>query len=385
MIIHIDMDAFYASVEQLDHPEYRGKPVIVGGSPCERGVVSAASYEARKFAVHSAMPTSTAKRLCPDGIFLPVRMGRYEEISEQIHDIFHRYTPIIEPLSLDEAFLDATGSEKLFGSSEEIAWRIKHNIRDEVGLVASAGVAPNKFVAKVASDFDKPDGMKVVHADEVQAFLDPLPVAEIWGIGHESMKVFVRLGVLKIHQLRQLPIEVLRANFGAAAAESFWHLARGEDSRAVVPDALAKSISHERTFVEDVSDLDVLCTTLLELTDQVARRLRHSRLFAKTVHVKVRFSDFETITRSLTLNSPTHVTDELVRAVKELAHTKFPSSHPPVRLLGMGVSNLIPQEEVQPLLFDIHDRERQESLDRTTDSIRDRFGSSSLKRAVSLK
>ena len=312
-------------------------------------------------------------------------MGRYEAISEQIHDIFHRYTPIIEPLSLDEAFLDATGSEKLFGSSEEIARRIKRDIRDELGLIASAGVAPNKFVAKVASDHDKPDGLTIVHADEVQAFLDPLPVAEIWGIGHASMKVFVRLGVLKIHQLRQLPIEVLRANFGEAAAESFYHLARGEDSRAVVPDALAKSLSHEITFVEDVSDLDVLCATLLELTDQVARRLRHSRLFAKTVHVKVRFSDFQTITRSVTLGSPTHVTDELVHAVKELAHTKFPSSHPPVRLLGMGVSNLTQEEAVQPMLFDIHDRNRQENLDQATDTIRDRFGSESLKRGSSLK
>lgn len=384
MIIHVDMDAFYASVEQLDHPELRGKPVIVGGDVASRGVVSAASYEARKFGVHSAMPTVVAKRLCPIGIFVPVRMGRYEEMSEAIHEIFHRYTPIIEPISLDEAFLDASGSERLFGPSEWIASKIKQDIRDELGLIASAGVAPNKFLAKVASDHEKPDGLTIVREDRVQEFLDPLHVGQVWGVGQASMKIFDRLGVTTIKQLRHLPMDVLRSNFGEAAAESLWHLSRGEDSRQVVPDALAKSISHETTFEQDVSDMDILSATLLELTDQVARRLRRSKLFARSVHLKVRFADFKTITRSRTLGSPTHITDELAQVAMEMLHTRLPSSPLPIRLLGMGVGDLTQEEAVQPFLFDIHDRERQESLDRTTDGIRDRFGTGSLKRASSL-
>ncbi|MGD9126251.1 MAG: DNA polymerase IV [Planctomycetia bacterium] len=385
MIIHVDMDAFYTSVEQLDHPELRGKPVIVGGDAKERGVVSTASYEARKFGVHSAMPTATARRLCPDGIFLPVRMGRYEAISERIHEIFHRYTPIIEPISLDEAFLDAQGSEKLFGPSEQIAKQIKEDIRDELGLVASAGVAPNKFLAKVASAWCKPDGLKVIHEEEVRAFLDPLPVSEIWGVGQATMRIFNRLGVSTIRHLRHLSIETLCANFGTATAEHLWHLARGEDGRNVVPDVLAKSISHERTFVEDICDCDILTATLLDLTDLVVRRLRRSRLFAGSVHLKVRFSDFQTITRSQTLGSSTHVTDDLVRVAVEMLHTRLPSSHPPIRLLGMGVGTLTTEEALQPFLFDIHDRDRQTRLDEATDTIRDRFGHTSLKRGTSLK
>lgn len=385
MIIHVDMDAFYTSVEQLDHPELRGKPVIVGGDAKERGVVSTASYEARKFGVHSAMPTVTAKRLCPDGIFLPVRMGRYEAVSEQIHEIFHRYTPIVEPISLDEAFLDAQGSEKLFGSSETIAKRIREDIRNELGLIASAGVAPNKFLAKVASSWCKPDGLKVVREEEIRTFLDLLPVSDIWGVGQATMRIFNRLGVSTIRDLRHLSMDTLQANFGAAASEHLWHLARGEDSRNVVPDVLAKSISHERTFAEDVCDGDVLTATLLELTDLVVRRLRRSRLFAGSVHLKVRFSDFRTITRSQTLGSSTHVTDDLVRVAVEMLHTRLPSSHPPIRLLGMGVGNLTTEEAVQPFLFDIHDRDRHARLDQATDTIRDRFGHESLRRGSSLE
>ena len=387
MIIHVDMDAFYTSVEQLDHPELRGKPVIVGGDAKERGVVSTASYEARKFGVHSAMPTATARRLCPNGIFLPVRMGRYAAISEQIHEIFHRYTPVIEPISLDEAFLDARGSEKLFGPSEWIARKIKTDIHDELGLTASAGVAPNKFLSKVASAWCKPDGLKVIREHEVREFLDPLPVAEIWGVGQATMRVFARLGVSTIRDLRHLTTETLRANFGAVAADNLWHLARGEDDRHVIPDALAKSISHERTFVEDICDCEIMTAILLDLTDLVARRLRRSGLYAKSVHLKIRFSDFQTITRSMTLGSPTHVTADLVRAATEMLHKRLPSSHPPIRLLGIGVGNLTTEEAVQPCLFDIHgyDHERQSHLDQATDSIRDRFGPTALKRGTSLE
>ena len=291
MILHVDMDAFYASVEEREKPALVGKPVIVGGTPDRRGVVCAANYVARQFGVHSAMPSATAHRLCPSAIFLPTRMDYYAQVSRQIREIFHRFTPLMEPLSLDEAFLDVTGSVGLFGTPVEIGRQIKREIQERLQLIASVGVAPNKFLAKIASDLEKPDGFVVIDPGSVQEFLDPLPVERLWGVGRQTGKLFERLHVRTIAQLRQLPPDVLHSHLGQHG-EHLRQLAHGMDDRKVVPDREAKSISHETTFATDIADLNVLRAWLLELTEQVARRLRRHELRGRVVHLKVRFRRF---------------------------------------------------------------------------------------------
>ncbi len=381
MILHIDMDAFYASVEERDRPELVGKPVIVGGSPEKRGVVSAANYVARRYGVHSAMPAVTAHRLCPQGIFLSPRMDYYVEVSCQIREIFERFTPLVEPLSLDEAFLDVTGSEHLFGPATEIGRKIKHTIRQEVRLVASVGVAPNKFLAKIASDLKKPDGFVVVEPEQVQEFLDPLPVERLWGVGRQSSRVFERLGIRTIGQLRQYPMEVLQSRFGISG-EHLWQLAHGIDDRKVVPEREAKSISNETTFEKDIDDLDFLRAWLVELTEQVGWRLRRNGLRCRTVQLKVRFADFSTITRSQTLAEPTAITRELWNAADEILCRKLPAGHLPVRLLGMGASSIDDSGVVQGMLFDQEDRKKQARLDTVADEVKKRFGTEAIRRGV---
>jgi len=380
MILHVDMDAFYASVEERERPELVGKPVIVGGEAQRRGVVAAANYEARRFGVHSAMPTATARRLCPHAEYLRPRIDFYAGVSRQIREIFFRYTPLVEPLSLDEAFLDVTGSTGLFGPADEIARRIKAEIRREVRLVASVGVAPNKFLAKIASDLEKPDGFVIVPPDGVQEFLDPLPVGRLWGVGKVSHRALTGLGVATIGQLRRLPPDVLQDRFGSTG-EHLWQLAQGIDDRRVTPDHEAKSISHETTFAVDVADKEVLRAWLLELTEQVARRLRRHGLRARSVHLKVRFADFSTITRSRTLAVPTDLTEELWQAAAEMFQKRLPPGHAAVRLLGMGTSGLDRSGEAQQMLFDRQERRRQGRLDEVTDQIRARYGDSAIGRA----
>ncbi|TWU36516.1 DNA polymerase IV [Novipirellula aureliae] len=390
MILHVDMDAFYASVEERERPELVGRPVVVGGTPEGRGVVAAANYAARKFGVHSAIATATALRLCPGLTVLPVRMSYYAEVSRQIRDIFFRYTPLVEPLSLDEAFLDVTGCESLFGKAEEIAFRIKQEIKQETSLVASVGVAPNKFLAKIASDLQKPDGLVVVRPDEIQSFLDPLPVGRLWGVGKVTGGILDQLGIHTIEQLRGLSVETLRQNFGSQG-EHFWKLSRGIDDRAVVPDREAKSISHETTFATDIVEKDLLLARLSDLTEQVMRRLRCQKKQARTVHLKIRLSNFRMITRSRTLPNPTDVTAEVWQAGKEMLNNALSSSHLHLRLVGVGVSNLSDGSEprwVQQTFFDEDDQERQEhakqrKLDSVTDAVRDKFGSTSLSRGNS--
>lgn len=383
MILHVDMDAFYASVEQRDRPELKGRPVIVGGSPQSRGVVSAASYEARRFGVHSAMPAATAVRLCPQGVLLSPRISYYAQVSQQIHEILERFTPLVEPLALDEAFLDVRGSVRLFGPPVEIARQIKAAIREELSLVASVGVAPNKFLAKVASDLEKPDGLVVVDEGTEQAFLDPLPVGRLWGVGRVSGRTFEQLGIRTIGQFRTMPRDVLTSRFGSVG-EHLLNLAHGRDDRFVVPEHQAKSISHETTFERDIFDREILRAWLLDLTDQVSRRVRAQGIRGRTVHLKVRFGDFRTITRSQSFAEPTDVTDDFWKAVSQLFDHRLPVPLPPVRLLGMGVSGLDRAEEQQALLFDGEERERRRRLDSATDQIRARFGTGAIGRAATV-
>ncbi|HWB13424.1 MAG TPA: DNA polymerase IV [Pirellulales bacterium] len=385
MILHVDMDAFYASVEERERPELAGKPLIVGGTPEGRGVVAAANYEVRKYGVHSAMPTATALRLCPHALVLPPRLGFYAEISEQIRAIFDQYTPLVEPLSLDEAFLDVTGSEPLFGSSPEIGRRIKQTIRDELRLTASVGVAPNKFLAKIASDLQKPDGFVLVEDGEIQIqeFLDPLPVGRLWGVGRVAGQVFERLGVKTVGDVRRMPLEILRRHFGQTG-EHLAQLARGVDERRVVPDRDAKSISHETTFSSDIADMETLRAWASELAEQVAWRLRRHRLRGRTVQIKVRYGDFHTITRAETLVEPTNVTEEIRQTAVRLLTERLPTRRLLIRLLGVGVSQFENPEQVQGLLFDDESHARHSRLDQAADKLRDRFGTEALRRGSGL-
>jgi DNA polymerase-4 len=384
MILHADMDAFYASIEQRDRPELAGKPVIVGGTPQKRGVVSAANYVARRYGVHSAMPAVTAHRLCPQGVFLHPRIDYYAEVSGQIREIFERFTPLVEPLSLDEAFLDVTGSEHLFGPAAEIGRQIKQAVRQEIRLVVSVGVAPNKFLAKIASDLKKPDALVVVEPGHVQEFLDPLPVERLWGVGKQGSKVFQRLGIRTIGQLRQWPLDVLQSRFGSNG-EYLWQLAQGIDDRPVVPEREAKSISNETTFERDIADLEVLRAWLVDLVEQVGWRLRQHRLRGRTVHLKVRFADFALITRSQTLPEPTDITHELWQVADELLCQRLPVGHLPVRLVGMGVSGLDDTGQVQGMLFDGEQREKQSRMDAVADQVKEKFGFDAIRRGSHLR
>jgi DNA polymerase-4 len=379
MILHVDMDAFYASVEELDDPGLAGKPVVVGGAPDGRGVVAAANYTARQYGVHSAMPAARAKRLCPHAVFIRSRMERYAEVSRELRQIFVRYTPLVEPLSLDEAFLDVTSSLRLFGDGQAIARRIKGEIRGELGLVASVGVAPNKFLAKLASDLDKPDGLVVVPDEDIEAFLDPLPVSRLWGVGRVSNQGLAEIGVHTIGDLRTVPEELLESRLGRSAAH-LRRLARGIDDRPVVPDRDAKSISHETTFATDIGDAQTLRSWLLELAEQVATRLRRHQLRGKTVFVKVRYADFRTVTRSESLDAPTSLTRALYLSAAALLRAELARGAQPVRLLGMGVSGVTGEALEQGELFEEADREQQRRIDTVVDAIKSRFGNRALRR-----
>ncbi len=383
MIIHVDMDAFYASVEMREQPGLAKLPVVVGGSAQGRGVVAAANYAARKYGIHSAMPMAQAQRLCPQLVTLPVRMPLYSKISQQIREIFQRYTPEIEPLSLDEAFLEVTASERLFGDAVTIGKKIKHDIANELSLTASVGIAPSKFVAKIASDIDKPNGFVVVSKEEVQAFLDPLPVSRLWGVGKVTGGEFERLGIHTIKQLRQQPLQALQYRFGKFG-EHIWNLAQGIDPRKIVTDSRAKSISNETTFAVDISERSVLQNHLLELTEQVAFRLRQQGFYARTVQIKLRFADFKTITRAMSLPGHSQTTKELWQAAKALLDTALAGRPRAIRLLGMGTSSLSrqPSGVQQADLFSHPEQEKQRELDQLADQIKNRFGQISIHRGL---
>jgi len=382
MIIHLDMDAFFASVEVRERPELVGQPVVVGGSTSGRGVVAAANYEARKYGVYSAMPMANALRLCRDLVCLPVNMSLYSQVSKQIHEIFYRYTPEIEPLSLDEAFLDVTASESLFGTAAEIAMQIKADIKRECHLVASAGVASNKFVAKIASDIDKPDGFVVVNPEEVQAFLDPLPIKRIWGVGKKTEQQLHRHSINTIYDVRTQSPDWLSQQFGKLG-EHIFRLANGLDKREVVSDSKAKSISSETTFSSDIQDKEVLLAVLSQLSEQVAVRLRDKNIKGKNVSIKIRFHDFKTITRSKTLSAGTFQTKQLWQTVKALLLDVIQLDPIAVRLLGVSVSGFSEQASLQAELFlqDSSKDVKQNTLDVLSDEINSRFGQSKIHRA----
>jgi DNA polymerase-4 len=371
------MDAFFAAIEQNDRPELRGRPVLVGGAANARGVVSTASYEARAFGARSAMPMATALRLCPHAVVVPPRMRRYREVSARVFRIFDEFAPLVEPVSVDEAFLDVTGCEALFGPPEGIARRLKERIRAETALTASVGVAPNKFLAKLGSDLEKPDGLVVIAPERVQAVLDPLPVGRLWGVGQATLARFEALGVRTVGDVRRLPPAAVVRQFGAAG-EQFLRLARGEDDRLVTPDQQAKSISHEVTFPEDVAELDTLRRVVLHQTEDVAYRLRRHGLLARTVTLKIRLGDFTTLTRGATLAEPTHATADLWRAARDLLAGWHRGSASPVRLIGVAASQLSGAESRQLSLFE--EKRREAQLDAALDALRARFGPDAVRR-----
>ncbi len=368
-IIHVDMDAFYASVEQRDRPETRGRPVIVGADPRGRGVVSAASYEARRFGVHSAMPIGRAFRLCPEGVFLPVDMDKYAGVSREIMAVLAEFTPLVEPLSIDEAFLDVTASRALHGDGAAIGREIKKRIRASVSLTASVGVAPNKFLAKVASELEKPDGLVVVEPGREALFLAPLPVSRLWGVGKVTGSVLETMGIRTIGQLALTPAAHLAARFGKHGPDLL-NLARGLDDRVVETDAPSKSMGAEETFEHDTHEVDLLRATLRGQSERVGRELRGAGYAGRTVTLKLRFADFSTITRSHT-DDPTQDGLVIYRRVESLfARVTLKQA---VRLIGLSVSGLGPAGEGQLSLL-APDAVRRERLARAVDRLATRFG-----------
>jgi DNA polymerase-4 len=379
-ILHVDLDAFFAAVEQLDDPTCRGKPVLVGHDG-SRGVVSAASYEARVFGCRSAQPMIVAKGLCPHAIVKPVRFERYHELSSAMFAILETFTPLVQPLSIDEAFLDVTGSVRLFGAPEKIATDIRQRVREELGITCSVGVAPNKFLAKLASDLNKPDGLTIIRADEIEPTLSPLPINRIWGIGPKTTSRLNDLGVKTIGDLKKLSPEFLQKRFGIEA-ERYLRLSVGDDVRDVTPDHQAKSIGQERTFGIDLIEPDHVRGALLHHVEQVARRLRRHNFKARGVTVKIRDGEFHTVTRSAVLEQPTDVTDELWKTTRHLFDTWAAASFRPIRLIGMQATRLQVGPD-EPGLFQDPAHERHSKLDRAVDRIQSKFGSNSIARATS--
>ena len=378
-IIHVDMDAFYASVEQRDRPETRGRPVIVGADPRGRGVVSAASYEARRFGIHSAMPIGRAFRLCPEGVFLPVDMDKYAAVSREIMGILAGFTPLVEPVSIDEAFLDVTASRALHGDGPTMAREIKTIIKARVDLAASVGVASNMFVAKVASDLEKPDGLVVVPFGQEAEFLGPLPVSRVWGVGKVTGSELEAMGVRTIGQLARIPAAHLVARFGEHGPDLL-NLARGLDQRAVEPDGAPKSMGAEETFGQDTHDVELLRATLREQSERVARELRAERYAGRTVTLKLRFADFSTITRAHS-GDPTQDGLSIFRSVDALfSHVRLAQA---VRLIGVSVSGLGPAGSGQLSLLE-PDALRRERLARAVDRLASRFGDKAVRPASTM-
>ena len=392
-ILHVDMDAFFASVELVRRPELRGRPVVVGGEG-DRGVVAAASYEARSFGVRSAMPSTRARRLCPDLVFLRGDHRLYRQVSDRIMEVFARYSPLVEPLSLDEAFLDVSGAGRLHGPPETVAAAIRRDLVAEESLTCSVGVAPNKFLAKLASGRAKPtagpagpefgSGIEVVPADGVEAFLDPLPVQSVWGVGPRTFERLQRYGVRTIADLRGLPLETLVSTLGRSAGSQLWRLARGIDDRQIEPDRATKSIGHEETFARDLADTSEVHRHLVRMVDAVARRVRSAGVVGRTVSVKLRYPDFTTVGRSQTLADPTDLVVEILASATLLMDSM--DITPGIRLLGVSLSNLQDGSIRQLRFEDVAALEGRapgwRDAEGAVDRIRERFGTGAIGPAV---
>jgi len=378
VIMHVDMDAFYAAVEQRDNPELRGKPVIVGGGT--RGVVSAASYEARKYGVHSALPMFTARKLCPPGVFLPVRMGRYKEVSREVMALLAEVSPLVEQVSIDEAYVDLTGTEGLHGRPEELAARLKAQVRERTGLTCSVGLAPNKFLAKIASDLNKPDGLTVIPPEAVENFLMTLPVEKIPGVGPKTRERLAALGVQTAGDIRRETPEYWAKQLGKWG-RALYERALGIDASPVVPETEAKSSGAEDTLASDTEDREVLRRWLQAQAEEVGRDLRKHGLKGRTVTLKLKYSDFRQITRSTTLLEPTHSTQVIFAAVAGLLEKV--KLRMPVRLVGVSVSQLS-RAGGQGVLFPSEGQMRQDRLDQALDTIQKKFGHTAITRGRKL-
>ncbi|QHI67900.1 DNA polymerase IV [Tichowtungia aerotolerans] len=388
-ILHVDMDAFFAAIEQHDRPELKGLPVVVGSPRDRRGVVSTCSYEARKYGIHSAMPSRTAAQRCPQAVFLPVRMARYQEVSRQIMQVFENFTPYVQPLSCDEAFLDVTGAIRLFGDGPTIAKKIKAAILEQTGLTCSIGVAPNPFLAKIASDMNKPDGLTVVPFSEklIPAFLAPLPIKRMWGAGGKTQAILKSHNIHTIGDLQKTDPQQLAKWIGENAASSFRRRAFGIDERPIETDTEEKSISNEITFPEDTANADQIEQCLLDLADKVGRRLRKAGYYAATAQIKVRWKDFSTITRQRRLDPV--CCDDITLRETAMELLKKEGLHSPVRLIGFGVSGLRETADSPQLdLFQSPEKQtskKREALSRAVDAVRSKFGTNSLRRGSSIE
>ena len=375
-ILHVDMDAFFASVAERDNPELKGKAVVIGMGA--RGVVSAANYEARKFGIHSAMPVGRARRLAPHAIFLPVDMARYQEVSEHVMEIFHTFTPWVEPISLDEAFLDVTGSHKLLGTGREIAVAIRKKVEEQEGITCSVGIAPSKFIAKLASANCKPNGMLEITTDRILTFLHPLPIQAMWGVGPKTAEVLERLGLRTIEDIAKLPRATLIRALGEANGASLYELAWGRDYRDVTPEEPDRSISAAETFAQDLDNPEEILTEFLRLTARATARLRDRDLFAKTISIKVRFADFSTINRSKTLPLPIDSTHDVYEVVKGL-YQALRIERARLRLVGVSLENLSEGAPHQMMLGEREVGWRQ--AEGAIDQARARFGKGSVRPA----
>ena len=374
VILHVDMDAFYASVAELDHPEYKGKALVVGAGT--RGVVLSANYEARKFGIRAAMPVGRAKRMAPHAIFIAPEHHRYSEISERVMAIFHSYTPLVEPISLDEAFLDVTGSQKLFGTGREIAAKIRKQVEKEEGITCSVGLAQSKFIAKLASQHCKPNGMLEIKSDRILEFLHPLPVRAIWGVGPKTAESLERLGLHTVSDIAHTPRATLIRALGESTGASLYELAWGRDYRDVIPDEPEKSIGNEETFSEDLDNPEEILREFLRMTEKATARLRERSLFAKTISIKIKFADFSSLTRSKTVPiaiDNTHDTYEVVKAL----YLALRNDGARIRLVGVSFSQL---QEGAPVQLELGARERGgREADTAIDRAQARFGRGSVR------
>lgn len=383
-ILHLDMDAFFAAVEQLDYPEYRGKPVIVGADPKAghgRGVVATASYEARVYGIHSAMPISRAFRRCPHGIYVRGRFERYSELSKKLITILRDFTPIIEKISIDEAFLDVSGCLNIFGDAATIGRKVKDRVASDLNLIASVGIAPNKFLAKIASDLEKPDGLVIVEAGDEKTFLKDLPIARLWGVGKKTEMVLNRLGISTIGQVAEMPEEQLSQRLGKWG-RALWRLSHGIDARPVVTSSQQKSISQERTFEDDIDDEDLIERTLFRLSDDLSRLMRSHHLKGRTLTLKIRLEDFSTFTRNQSVSDFVDSPDVL-RGVMINLYRDFDRGGKKVRLLGVGVSQLNSASGEQLGLF-AQESPLSAKVTELLDLLKDKYGEDVVSRAARL-